>query len=478
MVTYRTHKDEAEGIAAEIAGEIAAGRRRARDFAIFYRTNALSRSFELALREAGVPYQMVNGVEFFQRKEIKDVLAYLQLVNNPHDEVALLRVINTPARGIGKTTIERLGHLAQRQAISLLDAARRVGWSPGFSRKPANIPAKAGTPTGAVETISARAARLVADFVQIVDRLMAAGAPGTPGGGPIEELLGLVLSETGYEAMLKGSGDEEDEERLANIQELLTVAREFDERHPGGENLEAFLEETALVNDTDEWETQLDRVTLMTLHASKGLEFPCVYLVAVEEGLLPHERSRERPEQLEEERRLMFVGITRAQQRLQISLAQYRDFRGERKPVIPSSFLMDLPRGEMAVEQPESTRVVQIHEEMNAGLDAEIDELPVDHEPVFRRDPQGSTRPSRSVPMIVGTGLRTAAEMAGGGERRKDVDPDCFRQGMVVLHPQYGIGKVVALGGSGGERTATIDFASTAGRQKMTLAGSPLRPVK
>ena len=320
MTTYSTHKDEAEGIAGEIAGEIAAGRRRARDFAIFYRTNALSRSFELALREAGVPYQMVNGVEFFQRKEIKDVLAYLQLVNNPHDEVALLRVINTPVRGIGKTTIERLGHFAQRQAISLLDAARRMK-DEGGRRKAEDSPAFRLPPSAF--PLSARAARLVADFVKIVDRLIAAH-------GPIEELLGLVLNETGYEAMLKASGDEEDEERLANIQELLTVAREFDERHPGspdaGGNLEAFLEETALVNDTDEWETQLDRVTLMTLHASKGLEFPCVYLVAVEEGLLPHERSRDKPEQLEEERRLMFVGITRAQQRLQISLAQYRDF--------------------------------------------------------------------------------------------------------------------------------------------------------
>ena len=212
MVTYATHKDEAQGIAGEIAGEIAAGRRRARDFAVFYRTNALSRSFELALREAGVPYQMVSGVEFFQRKEIKDVLAYLQLVNNPHDEVALLRVINTPARGIGKTTIERLGHFAQRQGTSLLDAARGVR---------------------AVETISARAARLVADFVRIVDRLIAAAH------GPIEELLGLVLNETGYEAMLKASGDEEDEERLANIQELLDggprVRRTaFRHRAPGG----------------------------------------------------------------------------------------------------------------------------------------------------------------------------------------------------------------------------------------------------
>ncbi len=439
MVTYRTHKDEAQGIAGEIAGEIAAGRRRARDFAVFYRTNALSRSFELALREAGVPYQMINGVEFFQRKEIKDVLAYLQLVNNPHDEVALLRVINTPARGIGKTTLERLSHHAGQHGMTLLDAAR------GVKR---------------VEAVSARAARLVAEFVQIVDRLMTAAQ------GPIEELLGLVLNESGYEAMLKGSGDEEDEERLANIQELLTVAREFDERHPGGANLEAFLEETALVNDTDEWETQLDRVTLMTLHASKGLEFPCVYLVAVEEGLLPHERSRNQAEQLEEERRLMFVGITRAQQQLQISLAQYRDFRGERKPVIPSSFLMELPRGEMAVQQPEATRVL------------EISDLPVDHEPVFRHDELQEPAPLKLGSGLPSRCLRVAADMVGDGQPREAVDPDVFRQGMVVLHPEYGIGKVVALGGSGSQRTATIDFASAAGRKKLTLVESPLRPVK
>jgi len=437
LVTYRTHKDEAEAIAREIADEIAANRRRARDFAIFYRTNALSRSFELALREAAVPYQMVNGVEFFQRREIKDVLAFLQLVNNPHDEVALLRMINTPARGIGKTTIERLTRYAGQHKLALLDAARLAR---------------------GIEAISARAARLVADFVEIVDRLIVAAH------GPIEELLGLVLNETGYEAMLKASGDEEDEERLANIQELLTVAREFDERRPAsGANggLEAFLEETALVNDTDEWETEIDRVTLMTLHASKGLEFPCVYLVAVEEGLLPHERSRDQAEQLEEERRLMFVGMTRAQQRLQISSAQYRDFRGERKLVVPSSFLMELPRGEMAVESRHTTRVV------------EIDDLPEDHEPVFRHE-----EPREAMPLSIGGGLRTAAEMMGDGQRPAGSDPDEFRQGMVVLHPEYGLGRVVALGGSGGERTATIDFASAAGRKKLTLCGTALRPVR
>ena len=286
-------------------------------------------------------------------------------------------MINRPARGIGKTTIERLAHHAQRARMSLLEAARAV-------RR--------------IENIAARSAALVDRFVQMADRLLSAS-------GPIEELLGLVLSKTGYEAMLKASGDEEDEERLANIQELLTVAREFDERHAGSGNLEAFLEETALVNDTDEWETQLDRATLMTLHASKGLEFPCVYLVAVEEGLLPHERSRGQAEQLEEERRLMFVGITRAQQRLQFSLVQYRDFRGERKPVIPSSFLMELPRGEMAVQQPDATRVVEI--------EPEIHTMPECHEsvdePVFRRDePRETARCPR--PPTFGSGLRTAAE--------------------------------------------------------------------
>ena len=179
LMTYRTQKDEADAIAARIAGEIAAGRRRPRDFAIFYRMNALSRSFEFALREAGVPYQMVNGLEFFQRKEIKDVLAYLQLLNNPHDEVALLRVINTPPRGIGKTTIERLAdHAAASRAFA--------AWTP---------PAKCGRS----RAIAARPAKLVAAFVAMFDRLMAAV-------GPIEELLGLVLSEIGLRGDAQGFG--------------------------------------------------------------------------------------------------------------------------------------------------------------------------------------------------------------------------------------------------------------------------------
>ena len=176
------------------------------------------------------------------------------------------------------------------------------------------------------------------EFVALFDRLAAVA------GAPLEEILGHVLAETAYEEQWKASGDPEDDERLANIRELLTVAREFDERRGGG--LEAFLEETSLVNDTDDWQTTVNRVTLMTLHAAKGLEFPVVYIVAVEEGLLPHERSKSQPDQLEEERRLFFVGITRAQRELQISMAAQRDFRGSRRISVPSPFLMELPRAE------------------------------------------------------------------------------------------------------------------------------------
>ncbi|MBN2473418.1 MAG: UvrD-helicase domain-containing protein [Pirellulales bacterium] len=432
LIRYSTHKDEAEGIAARIAADVHSGRRRPRDFAVFYRVNALSRALEFALRDLGLPYQMVNGLEFFQRREIKDVLAYLQLLNNPHDEIALLRVINTPNRGIGKTTIERLSAYGSRHGLTLLESARRARQ---------------------VESLSGRSISLVGKFVALFDRLASVA------GGPIEEVLGFVLSETGYQERLKASKEEEDLQRLANIEELLTVAREYDERHLGEGRLEEFLEESCLVNDTDDWEVDVDRVTLMTLHASKGLEFPVVYLVAVEEGLLPHERSRQIAEQLEEERRLMFVGVTRAQEELQISLAEYRDFRGQRKMTVPSPFLMELPREEMALQD------VYLGESLPAESVYETPRAP-------RREPPAAARAALSAP------LTTAAELANGGEPAAAVAPDAFHQDMLVRHPQYGLGRIVALSGAGAGRKATVDFTSTAGRKKFVLAESPVRPVK
>lgn len=432
LVTYHTEREEAESIAARIADDIHAGRRRPRDFAIFYRVNALSRAFELALREAGVPYQLVRGVEFFQRKEIKDVLSYLQLLNNPRDDVALVRVINTPARGIGKATLDRLSDYAARHSLTLLEAARQ---------------------RSQIESISARAANLVGKFVDMFDRLTAVVD------SPLEEILGNVLTETGYRKGLAASDNEEDQQRVANVDELLTVARQFDERNPGERHLEEFLEEASLTGDTDDWEAETDRVTLMTLHASKGLEFPVVCLVAVEEGLLPHERSRDNPDQLEEERRLMFVGVTRAEEELQISRATYRDFRGQRKMTVPSTFLMEIPRGEMELREAEP------------AAPPWTDSLSEEERVYQRRDQPSPTRPAFSLQ------LTTAAEMANGGSSPA-ASPDNFFQGMLVRHPQHGLGRVVALSGSGFSRKATVDFPASAGRLKFVLAQSPLRPVK
>ncbi len=464
LVCYPTHADEARDIAARIAQQVRAGQRSPRDFAIFYRINALSRWFELALREVGLPYQLVHSVEFFQRKEIKDVLAYLHLLDNPHDQIAFLRVVNTPPRGIGRTTVERLIVHARQHRLSLLEAAREA------SR---------------ISSLTRRAAAKLQQFGAMIERLASSA------GGPLEELVGLVLSESGYQDYLRSSGAEEDQERLANVEELLTVAREFDLRHPGTPRLEDFLEQTSLVNDTDRWEGSADRVTLMTLHASKGLEFPVVFLVAVEEGLLPHERSRHDPDRLEEERRLMFVGITRCQQELQISYARHRDYRGQRRPTIPSSFLMELPRADMEVIIPEDNAAGPV---AAAGpVDGETllarelvpeygdyctEELPGVYEQqseqcmVGQADPMG--QPVKKADIAHGPArIVTGADLAGD----PPADVEAFHQGMVVCHPHWGLGKIVALSGSGQLRQATVDFAPGIGRRKLRLADGQLRPI-
>ncbi|MHB1034964.1 MAG: ATP-dependent helicase [Pirellulales bacterium] len=426
LVTYANNRDEADGIAERIAAAVRSGRRRARDFAIFYRINALSRTLEFALRGQGIPYQMVNGLEFYQRKEIKDVLAYLHLINNPRSDVALERIINTPARGISKPTVQHLRDFAAASGLTLLEAARR-----GHE----------------IASLNKRAVAAVARFVAMFDQFSSLAS------ASIEEILGNVLSASGYQQHLVESGTEEDQERLANTQELLTAAREFDDRNPGEGRLEAFLEEVSLVNDTDPWEETSDRVTLMTLHASKGLEFPVVFIVAVEQGLLPHERCVDHPDQLEEERRLLFVGITRAQEELQLSTAASRAFRGQTRTTVPSSFLMELPRDEMQLEGWAEPRSWEDFEEPEyAG--------------------------PRPAPETLSTlRLTTAAELAGQ-RAAPAVSPDAFHQGMLVRHPEYGLGKVVALSGAGSNRRATVDFTPSIGRKKFVLEQSPLRPVK
>jgi DNA helicase-2/ATP-dependent DNA helicase PcrA len=342
--------------------------------------------------------------------------------------------------------------------VSLLDAAREAPAIPGLVK---------------------RATAALAAFVALVDGWSRQASRS------VEEILGHVLSESGYQQHLTDSDSEEDQERLANIEELLTVAREFDEQHPDDGGLEAFLEQVCLVNDTDAWEADDDRVTLMTLHASKGLEFPVIYLTALEDGLIPHERSRERPEQLEEERRLLFVGITRAQEELRLSRAQYREFRGQRRMTIPSQFLMELPFDE--IESFDIGGSSFVAEPAGRSYTWEDDDWRQD-EPADDAAPvevaQPAEGPATPASAAAGKGSRfgkvrlaTAAEMAGAAAAAPPVNPEVFAQGMAVRHPEYGLGKIVALAGSGPRRTATVVFPSV-GQKKFMLQQSPLRPVR
>lgn len=446
LVTYATGDDEARGVAASITEAVRAGRRRYSDFAIFYRVNALSRTVERVMRQQQIPFQMVRGQEFYQRKEIKDVLAYCQLMNNPKDDLAFERTVNTPARGVGAKTIERLGDYAYRHGLSLLDAARDAPQVDGLSK---------------------RAATLVGKFVEIVNRLDAYAA------GPAEEAVGAVLELSGYREHLAKSESEEDLNRLANIEELLTDARQFDEQieeEEGAEsNLEAYLERTWLVNETDGWDDDGDKVTLMTLHAAKGLEFPVVFLLAVEDGILPHERSAQDPTQLEEERRLAFVGVTRAEQELQLSHALRRDYRGQRRIAIPSSFLMEIPTDQMELDQTTPT------DELGLAPDDLVGDWgAAPEEEVYQQEPNEPEAATTSgAPSAVTTG---SALLSAGGLGAKRVSPDVFKIGMAVEHPELGVGKVLTLSGNGKGRRAAVLFPEH-GEKRFVLAFSPLRPA-
>ncbi len=423
VVCHPTHYDEAADVADVIMAEVAAGRPYS-DFAIFYRVNALSRAIEDALRERRIPYQIVRGVEFYQRKEVKDVLAYLKAINNPRDEGSLLRIINVPARRIGKSTIDKIVVHARESGLSVLEAV--------FACK-------------SIPTLKKQAASHVAKFAEMMMRFCDAV------GRPVQEILELVLSETGYADELEASGTEEDDDRAANVRELLSVARRFDEDEtdPQSSPLERFLEEVSLVSDTDDWEEDENRVTLMTLHASKGLEFPVVFIIGVEQNLLPHERNMDDPDHVEEERRLLFVGMTRAREELELNYSTTREFAGSRRYNAPSMFLMELPRSDLEYVGVRSTSLA------------------------IERPAPG--RPTPDIPSI-GGGIRLTTAAAMAGDTPSEFTPDAFSQGSFVLHESHGLGRVVALDDSGEARRALVRFGNGAASAEKTVLIESLIP--
>ncbi|HEX4836570.1 MAG TPA: UvrD-helicase domain-containing protein [bacterium] len=383
--------DEARYVGDEIRSHSTAGG-RAGDVAILYRTHAQSRQFEEMFLRAGIPYQIVGGLRFYERAEIKDMLAYLRAAFNSADDASLRRVLNVPRRGIGDTTVRRLETWARAEGVTLWDALRRAG--------------EAG--------VGPQGRRAIEEFVGIVESLASLAAT-----HPAREILDRALQITGYRRLLEEEGTDDAHARLENLSELAAVAQEVEEM-TGEASLEAFLQHLALQTDVDTYREREDRVTLMTLHSAKGLEFPLVALVGLEEGLFPHARSVEEGN-LEEERRLCYVGMTRAQTRLLLTYARQRTAYGAALPSLPSRFLAEIPPEDLA-------RVAPPHPRMGDRPEEE----------------------ERSVPAVA--------------------------VGDVVRHKTFGTGLVIEVDGEGPRAIITVRFESV-GTKRLALGYAPLEPA-
>ncbi len=319
VVETFTQQEEAQFVVKEVEKLLKKGEAKLSECAIMYRTNAQSRSLEEAFIRYGTPYKLVAGTRFYERKEIKDIIAYMKLIYNPRDSVSLLRIINVPPRGIGDRTISQLTEWASSMNISQYQALKTLSESQNVEGFPFN----------------ARSKRLLTEFINMIEELGNLSREVKP-----DELFNLIVDKTGYKTYIKGLADDED--RWENILELRSVAKQYVEFEPE-DALAAFLEGVTLVSDVDGLDEIVDAVTLITLHQAKGLEYPVVFIVGMEEGLLPHIRSFDDPGQMEEERRLCYVGITRAKKKVYLVRAFRRNLMGNSTVNSPSRFLKDIP---------------------------------------------------------------------------------------------------------------------------------------
>ena len=410
-------EEEADFAIGEITRLVRQEKIKPGDCAVMYRVNAQSRALEEACMGRGVQYRLVGGVRFYQRREVKDLIAYLRLVHNPLDEVSLARVINVPSRGIGAKSISDLSRWAEQQDISLMAAMQRVE-SAVADRQPCPAP------------LTNRAAQSIARFVTMLQTLIDNSLR-----LPIVDLIDLVLEETGYRAYLERNGDSDAEERWENILEFRDTAQEFN-AETLGEGLASMLERVSLVADVDSYEESDDSLTLITLHQAKGLEFPVVFIAGLEEGLLPHSRSMESEEELEEERRLCYVGITRAQRRLYLLRAFRRALWGNSGPTTASRFLREIP-----------DRLVKS---------------------AARSGPQG--QPARTASWTNGA-LSNAAPPVAAPSRPVP------RIGELVRHSVFGEGVVMDCVEDRGDHEVTVRFEGDVGLKRLLLSFARLEKV-
>ncbi len=426
IVVYEAYdeEEEAEYIAGQIAGLLQQGH-ALRDFAVMYRTNAQSRSIEEALFRAGIRYQLIGGPRFYERREVKDVLAYLRLVQNPYDVVSFTRVVNVPGRGVGAKTMRELERWVRELGVPLYialqvlesqESGRPIDTLPDASRHP----------------IGTRQAKALVEFLHLLDELMDVAAKNN-----LSTLLDGVLERTGYRHYLFEEF-EDGEERWENVEELRNVAVDYDGLAPGN-GLVAFLEDVALISDADTIEDPSKgqapdegRVTLITLHSAKGLEFPVVFMIAMEEGVLPHIRSFDDPAQMEEERRLCYVGMTRAKERLYLLRAFRRYSMGMSQHNPASRFLKDMPP-ELIAQQSAIAAATQ-----------------------------------------TGPRAHRYAEPARRDDRPPVPEEAVFSGGEKVRHPRFGEGIVVSCVVANGDQELTVAFKGEAGIKKLLLSLAPL----
>lgn len=446
-------KDEREDSPSKIAW---------REMAIFYRTNSLSRVMEDALRGSGVPYTIARGTAFYDREEVKNAVAYLRLVANPSDDVSLSRIVNTPTRGIGSTTFGKLEDYAAQHGTPVLHTMREASQ---------------------ILDVVGRGSAAVSKFVEMIDAWTGGGTfMGSQVATTLAELVSRIIKESGLETMYrtqaKASNSDADMERLDNLDELVSSARQFemefdamadpaaetrnadglarpnDQTPPLLAMLRAYLESIALVADADAVDPAQGAVTLMTLHAAKGLEFKAVAIIGLEEGQLPHSRARESQEQLEEERRLCFVGITRAMRRLYMTSSRYRTMRGIPERTIPSRFIDELPRDSV---------VFSNQADVVAGLEDFI----------ARGDAGGQRYEAEGEFAAKDASSRAKLAWSSSGGASKNSP---FPVGSTVRHPQFGEGEVVSVT-SGANARATIRFRGV-GTKTLVLEYARLTRVK
>jgi DNA helicase-2/ATP-dependent DNA helicase PcrA len=428
-----------------------------RDMSVFYRTNALSRVMEDALRAAAIPYTIARGTAFFDREEVRTAVAYLRVVANPADGVSLARIINTPTRGIGRTTLDAVEAFAAQHQLTMLDALRRAGEIP---------------------SLGARALPAIQRFLALLDGWTGGGTfMGQDVSGSLTDLADRVLRESGlrdmYARQAQTSGSDSDAQRVDNLDELVSSARQFELEYdpdadaaltPGIQSappllglLRAYLESIALVADADAVDPAQGSVTLMTLHAAKGLEFDSVAMIGLEEALLPHMRALDSDADMEEERRLCFVGITRARRRLLLTSAKYRTHRGIPERTVPSRFLAELPAQLLTISD---------QSDPHADLaDEWSDDAPTSRMGSGAGSSMGSGRSTVRAPGAAPLGTSTPTNAATP-----------FRVGQKVSHPQFGIGEIRSIT-PGANARATIEFRGL-GIKTLILEYARLTPAR